>query len=91
MKKQKSFKYRITKEIEKMVFDLKKMFSVALMLVGLYYLLVSAKIIHTQIIWFINSPIQPTSQNILIVAIIMLIIGILLNEQIMRKLKNVFS
>lgn len=91
MSKQKSFKDRITKEIEKMVFDLKKMFSVALMLVGLYYLLVSAKIIHTQIIWFINSPIQPTSQNVLIVAIIMLIIGILLNEQIMRKLKNVFS
>ncbi len=78
----------IGKSIKKMVLDFKKIFSNVFIIVGLYYLLVSAKIINTKIIWLTDYP--QTEQTVLVVAIILLIVGLILNEKIIRRLKNVF-
>ena len=74
--------------LKKMVLDFKKIFSNVFILIGFYYLLVSLHIINNKVIWLIT--LSPSSQNIFIASIGFLLVGIALNQKIMRKLKNVF-
>jgi len=70
-----------------MAFDLKKMFSTVFILVGFYYLLVSAQIIKTKIIWLISA-MPPTSKAVFIVGIILVLLGLIMNEQVFKRIKN---
>ena len=72
----------------KMVLDLKKVFSNVLVIVGIYYLLVGLQIINAKIIWLEENFPAPINQ-VLILGIILVIIGLLLNKRFMRRLKNV--
>jgi hypothetical protein len=83
MIKRKNFKEVSVSTLKKMAWDFKKILSNVLIFVGFYYLLVSANIIKTKVIWLITTTILPTSRNVFILGLIMIVVGLLLQHLIL--------
>lgn len=66
----------------------KKIISVVLLILGLYYLLVSIQIIPSEVIF---GNFHPTNKTLSIISIIIIAIGIAINSDFRKKIKNAFS
>lgn len=77
----------IDKNIKKMGLDFRKITSNVFILVGLYYLLISAGVLQIKLIWLFGE--SPSTQKILFIAILLLFGGVMLNKDITERIKNV--
>lgn len=72
-----------------MAIDLKKIFSTSLILVGIYYILVSFNIITSKIIWIAGY--TPKNYEVFFVGLIVIILAVILDNDLRRQVKNVIG
>ena len=84
----KSFKSKVIEDICKMAFNFREMFSIVFILIGIYYLIASLGQSNITIIWLKN--VVATELQLFSVGLGSLILGLILNKNFIKMIKNAF-